>query len=374
MTTDFTNIDAAAYFAERKQFAVLYRKDVTVAARPAIPGESLTTVMADGHIETVNTAKYGDMMIRNPSGECYFIGGSTFTQRYASEEGGAPDINGFLTFRAVGGAIPCVRLSENVSFLAPWGEEMKIKKGGVLISGDIDIYGIQPDEFAQTYKPCLPDGTFLDAIADATFILGQLRHVTKPDGTELWYEDGKLNRTDGPAVIKPDGTQAWFLGGEKLSEEEFNLRVGDSNTATSRINIENVPQNAHAAISAWRDGIPVKVVSMGGLGEDYEQGIWEIGFAALGAMLDNPPSDGWASFDGDKMKLGQYLDLIENTDLVRAASNQIKPSGAVFGAGMKAATVLARHGYREGLATAPKDRIIFLSRNPAWGNAPVSRM
>ncbi len=43
------------------------------------------------------------------------------------------------------------------------------------------------------------------------------------------------------------------------------------------------------AIRMWRDGQSVHVVSMGGMGTNYEQGIWEIAFAAIEEMIDNPP-------------------------------------------------------------------------------------
>ena len=40
----------------------------------------------------------------------------------------------------------------SVAFEAPWGEAMFIKEGGVLVhGGGKDVYGIQPDEFDQTY-------------------------------------------------------------------------------------------------------------------------------------------------------------------------------------------------------------------------------
>lgn len=43
--TEFKQIDAAAYFQERANQAKLYRKDATVIARPAVPGETIVTVI-----------------------------------------------------------------------------------------------------------------------------------------------------------------------------------------------------------------------------------------------------------------------------------------------------------------------------------------
>lgn len=37
------------------------------------------------------------------------------------------------------------------------------------------------------------------------------RHTV--DGIERWYEDGKLHRLNGPAVIGPDGREIWYKDG-----------------------------------------------------------------------------------------------------------------------------------------------------------------
>ena len=46
--------------------------------------------------------------------------------------------------------------------------------------------------------------------------------LIKEDGTRMWLVDGKLHRTDGPAVIWADGTQAWWINGTQYTEEQFN--------------------------------------------------------------------------------------------------------------------------------------------------------
>ena len=38
------------------------------------------------------------------------------------------------------------------------------------------------------------------------------------NGTQMWYVNGKLHRTDGPAVIYPDGAQAWWVNGSAHKE------------------------------------------------------------------------------------------------------------------------------------------------------------
>ncbi len=32
-------------------------------------------------------------------------------------------------------------------------------------------------------------------------------------GTQRWWKNGKVHRTDGPAVTRPDGTQRWCVFG-----------------------------------------------------------------------------------------------------------------------------------------------------------------
>ena len=39
------------------------------------------------------------------------------------------------------------------------------------------------------------------------------------NGTRKWYEDGLRHRDDGPAATYPDGRRIWFDHGEKIYEE-----------------------------------------------------------------------------------------------------------------------------------------------------------
>ena len=39
-----------------------------------------------------------------------------------------------------------------------------------------------------------------------------------PDGTQFWYINGKRHREDGPARIYPDGTQEWYISGKRHRE------------------------------------------------------------------------------------------------------------------------------------------------------------
>jgi hypothetical protein len=49
------------------------------------------------------------------------------------------------------------------------------------------------------------------------FILenGQAKKATGSDGTQVWYYNGKVHRTDGPAYIRPDGTEEWYINNKR---------------------------------------------------------------------------------------------------------------------------------------------------------------
>ncbi len=46
----------------------------------------------------------------------------------------------------------------------------------------------------------------------------------KPDGSECWYQMGKLHREGGPARTKPDGSECWYQMG-KLHREGGHARI-----------------------------------------------------------------------------------------------------------------------------------------------------
>ncbi len=55
--------------------APIHQKQGHVNARPATPGEEITTTLENGAQETINTAKEGDGVVTKPSGEQYILGG-----------------------------------------------------------------------------------------------------------------------------------------------------------------------------------------------------------------------------------------------------------------------------------------------------------
>jgi PGDYG protein len=64
--------------------APVFKKQGSVKARKAHAGEKVTTQLADGKKETVNTAQDGDWIVTNPSGERYVIHDRVFKARYSA--------------------------------------------------------------------------------------------------------------------------------------------------------------------------------------------------------------------------------------------------------------------------------------------------
>ena len=136
----------------------LYTKITQVHARKGFPGEEIITRMKNGLQETKNIVKKGDWVITNPDGEQYIISKDSFVQKYEQDSQNSKQ---YRSKRVVQKFIP---VNEDITFLAPWGEKMTIKKGGSLnISGyqSGDIYGIQEDEFKKTYVPCDENGEII---------------------------------------------------------------------------------------------------------------------------------------------------------------------------------------------------------------------
>ena len=162
-TNTFKKIDVIQFFDQNSKWAVHYRKVVNVKARKANSGETVKTVTSGGHLETVNQAKNGDMLVMNPGGECYLIGAKTFKERYELMHSEF-DSEGFATYRCVGKPIICIQLDpdEHVEFIAPWGAEMRINgRGFIANNGGTDVYGIQNAEFKETYSPCYQNGELI---------------------------------------------------------------------------------------------------------------------------------------------------------------------------------------------------------------------
>lgn len=124
----------------------LARKCARVHARQATRAEEIESVMEDGFRETENVAHLGDYIVKNVTGEQYVVSRDKFEEGYRQTD--QPNI-----YEPISTPVRVVELGENVCFEAPWGEEMRIKAGGVLVIRDCgEIYGIQREEFEKTYE------------------------------------------------------------------------------------------------------------------------------------------------------------------------------------------------------------------------------
>lgn len=140
-----------------------YAKFARIQARQGVLGEVLETKMANGLVETTNKVQLDektnepDWIVTNPSGEQYLLKDSTFKKKYEVLD----EFNSI--YKPKGGVQIFIQIPDNISFTAPWGEEMNIEKGGYLnITDKNDIYGVQEKEFKETYAECDANGRFLD--------------------------------------------------------------------------------------------------------------------------------------------------------------------------------------------------------------------
>ena len=144
-----------------------YKKYARVKAEKGVPGQPIETIMKNGLREVAAVVKAdekgeADWIVTNPSGEKYAVPHAKFIKRYELEVGSdgkhAPK----------GAPIEAIQIHEDITFDVPWGENgapvpMTIKAGGYLnITNLDDVYGIQEEEFYETYSECNEKGIFVD--------------------------------------------------------------------------------------------------------------------------------------------------------------------------------------------------------------------
>lgn len=126
-------------------------KFARIQARQGRVGEEVVTVTANGLEETKNTVKLDEKtgepgwIVTNPGGEQYIVSDSVFKKKYEI------DPENPSQYKPKGGPVLCARLDEDLDFDVSWGN-MKIAKGGYLmLNKEDDVYGIQEEEFNDTY-------------------------------------------------------------------------------------------------------------------------------------------------------------------------------------------------------------------------------
>lgn len=133
--------------------APLYKKQGRVQARPAVSGEHITTTLAGGNKETVNTANEGDWVMTNPSGEQYIISEKKFFGRYEkTDTDGVYQAKGYC--RAIKNPF-----GKPIEIIASWGEPQTGNENCMIADvsdaeGDLEgePYLIDASAFAETYK------------------------------------------------------------------------------------------------------------------------------------------------------------------------------------------------------------------------------
>ena len=138
-----------------------YRKFREVLAREAAPGERIVSVTGDG-VETENTAKAGDWVVRNATQarEQYIVSGEKFASRYRLIE----DVGeGWSRYRPLGEVLALEvddavlgLLGKSTTFYieAPWGEPQRVREGDELAAPPAldEVYRIARAEFRETYE------------------------------------------------------------------------------------------------------------------------------------------------------------------------------------------------------------------------------
>ncbi len=140
---------------EQLHQAPIYKKHAEVKAQVASGGEVIITQLSDGTKETVNTAKTGDYIVTNPSGEKYVISAEKFLKRYEPK----PGEPGVFLAKGHCKAIPNP-WKRPIKLLASWGE-WQYGNADCMIATTFDPetheegkdpYIIGKREFEQTYK------------------------------------------------------------------------------------------------------------------------------------------------------------------------------------------------------------------------------
>lgn len=148
----------------------VYKKSGLYLARPAMPGETVLTIVG-GKVETTKATDFGDYVILNAtmgaSAECYAVSHDRFLDRY-DNTGVVVTTYGASWFQvSAKGLIQGCFMPEDIepfSFTASWGEKMPVYPGDFL--GEpvplnpekFDIYRVAREEFLLTYGDTPVDG------------------------------------------------------------------------------------------------------------------------------------------------------------------------------------------------------------------------
>ena len=109
--------------------------------------QPVVTITSDGK-ETQNVAQPEDVIMSGPSKEQYVVKAAKFPKLYAGKIGGT------VTPEQSPRTVAIVdNIEQPITFKAPWGEDMVLKKGDYLVKdGEQGYYRIAQHEYEQTYN------------------------------------------------------------------------------------------------------------------------------------------------------------------------------------------------------------------------------
>lgn len=129
-----------------------YQKSGEISAIVGKIGEEIVTIMANGLEETKNVVTADEngnpgWVVTNSTGEQYIVSASVFKKKYERIAGTEN------RYKPIWNPITAAQIDENICFVAPWGETQNLIAGGYLVfNKDFDdVYGIQQEEFVETY-------------------------------------------------------------------------------------------------------------------------------------------------------------------------------------------------------------------------------
>ncbi len=151
----YTQEQMCQQFLEPLKLAPLYRKNKKVWARPAVIGETITTIVQSG-VETAQTVSAPGMVVKNQTKaqEEYFVLEDNFYKLYEFDASALP-IGEWSKYTAKGqvNVLKVTKENNPGTFMASWGS-MTCEVGDFLVCpvGGSEVYRIAREEFFETYE------------------------------------------------------------------------------------------------------------------------------------------------------------------------------------------------------------------------------
>lgn len=173
---NLTSEEIMSYFTANKDIQQHFKKSGLFLYRPAAKGETVVT-MLKGTVETINTAKDNDVVVRNLIvglfGETYILPIATLEKRYELPNSVSMTEKSYLLdgykWEPAYAKGECMAfpydgsLGNYITFKATWGEDMICEPGDMICwpvgGAKDDIYRIEKRTFELTYKEVVKEET-----------------------------------------------------------------------------------------------------------------------------------------------------------------------------------------------------------------------